>query len=154
MAEVQREFVMIKPDGVARGLVGEIIRRIEAKGLKIVALEMKTLDRETAEELYAEHKDKPFFEDLVEYVTSGPVVAMVVEGGDAVKAVRNLIGATDPVEATPGSIRGDFALDIGRNVVHAADSPEAAEREIRVVFGDDLKIHEYERCDEAWLYER
>ncbi|NPB02667.1 MAG: nucleoside-diphosphate kinase [Methanopyri archaeon] len=154
MAEVQREFVMIKPDGVARGLVGEIIRRIEAKGLKIVALEMKTLDRETAEELYAEHKDKPFFEDLVEYVTSGPVVAMVVEGGDAVKAVRNLIGATDPVEATPGSIRGDFALDIGRNVVHAADSPEAAEREIKVVFGDDLKIHEYERCDEAWLYER
>ncbi len=154
MAEVQREFVMIKPDGVARGLVGEIIRRIEAKGLKIVALEMKTLDRETAEELYAEHKDKPFFEDLVEYVTSGPVVAMVVEGGDAVKAVRNLIGATDPVEATPGSIRGDFALDIGRNVVHAADSPEAAEREIKVVFGDDLRIHEYERCDETWLYER
>ncbi len=154
MAEVQREFVMIKPDGVARGLVGEIIRRIEAKGLKVVALEMKTLDRETAEELYAEHKDKPFFEDLVEYVTSGPVVAMVVEGGDAVKAVRNLIGATDPVEATPGSIRGDFALDIGRNVVHAADSPEAAEREIKVVFGDDLRIHEYERCDETWLYER
>ncbi len=154
MAEVQREFVMIKPDGVARGLVGEIIRRIEAKGLKIVALEMKTLDRETAEELYAEHKDKPFFEDLVEYVTSGPVVVMVVEGGDAVKAVRNLIGATDPVEATPGSIRGDFALDIGRNVVHASDSPEAAEREIRIVFGDDLEVHEYERCDEAWLYER
>ncbi len=153
MSDVQREFVMIKPDGVVRGLVGEIIRRLERKGLKIVAMQMMQLDRETAEELYAEHRDKPFFEDLVEYVTSGPVVAMIVEGREAVKVVRNIIGATDPVEADLGTIRGDFAMDIGRNVVHAADSPESAEREIKVVFGEDPPIVEYERCDERWLYE-
>ncbi|WP_456483677.1 nucleoside-diphosphate kinase [Methanopyrus kandleri] len=153
MAEVQREFVMIKPDGVVRGLIGEVIRRLERKGLKIVALEMRQLDRETAEKLYEEHRDKPFFEDLIEYVTSGPVVVMIVEGREAVKVVRNIIGATDPAEAAPGTVRGDFALDIGRNVVHASDSPESAEREIEIVFGEDLPTIDYERCDEEWLYE-
>ncbi len=133
----QRTYVMIKPDGVKRGLIGEIIKRIESKGLRIVALKMLKLSREKAEELYSIHKEKPFFESLVEFVTSGPVVAMIVEGEEAVNVMRTLIGPTDGRKAPPGTIRGDFALSIQENVIHAADSVESAEREMWIVFSKD-----------------
>ncbi len=149
---MQRTFVMIKPDGVQRGLIGEIIERIEKKGLKIVGLKMIKLPKELAEKQYEEHKGKDFFEGLIKYVTSGPVVVMVVEGKNAVKAMRKLVGATDPLEATPGTIRGDFGLEIGRNIIHASDSEKSAEREIFLFFKED-EIFEYRRIDEAWLYE-
>ncbi|AEM38796.1 Nucleoside-diphosphate kinase [Pyrolobus fumarii 1A] len=134
---VQRTFVMIKPDGVKRGLIGEIIARFERKGLKIKALKMKKLTREEAEKLYDIHKGKPFFEELINFVTSAPVVGMVLEGDEAVSVVRLMIGPTDGRKAPPGTIRGDFALSIGENVIHASDSPERAEYEIKVFFKDD-----------------
>jgi len=149
---VERTFVMIKPDAVQRGLVGEIISRLEKKGLKIVAMKMINVSRELAERHYAEHREKPFFESLVSYITSAPVVAMVVEGKNAVKVVRTLVGATNPQEALPGTIRGDFGMDIGRNVIHASDSLESAEREISLFFKPE-EIVEYKRIDEDWLYE-
>ncbi len=134
---VQRTFVMIKPDGVRRRLVGEIIRRFESKGLKIVALKMIKLSREKAEELYAVHKGKHFFKDLIEFVTSGPVVAMVLEGDEAVSVVRTMIGPTDGRKAPPGTIRGDFALSVQENIIHAADSVETAIREMKIIFKDE-----------------
>ena len=143
---------MIKPDAVQRGLIGEIISRLERKGLKIVAMKMLNVSRELAERHYAEHREKPFFESLVSYITSAPVVAMVVEGKNAVKVVRTLVGATNPQEALPGTIRGDFGMDIGRNVIHASDSLESAEREISLFFKPE-EIVEYKRIDEDWLYE-
>jgi len=149
---VERTFVMIKPDGVQRGLVGEVISRIEKKGLKIVAMKMLWIEEDLAREHYTEHSEKPFFQALVDYITSGPVVAMVVEGKEAVKVVRTLVGATNPVEALPGTIRGDFGMDIGRNVVHASDSLESAEREISLFFSAD-EIVEYSKSGEEWLYE-
>ncbi len=149
---MERTFVMIKPDAVQRGLIGEIISRLERKGLKIVAMKMLNVDRDLAERHYAEHRDKPFFQSLVDYITSGPVVAMVVEGKNAVKVVRTLVGATNPQEALPGTIRGDFGMDIGRNVIHASDSLESAEREISLFFKPE-EIIEYRRIDEDWLYE-
>lgn len=130
----ERTFVMIKPDGVRRGLIGEIINRFERRGLKIVALKMIKMDRKTAELLYEEHKGKSFFEDLINYVTSGPVVCMVIEGEDAVQVVRRMIGNTDPKEAPPGTIRGDFALSKSENVIHASDSLEKAKREMSIFF--------------------
>lgn len=131
---MERTFVMIKPDAVQRGLVGEIIRRFEAKGLRIVALKMVRLSREAAEKHYEVHRGKHFFESLVEFVCSGPVVAMVLEGREAVRVVRQLVGPTDPAAALPGTIRGDFGIELTRNLVHAADSPEAAERECALFF--------------------
>ncbi len=131
---VERTFVMIKPDGVRRGLIGEVISRFERKGLKIVALKMLHMTREQAEELYSVHRDKPFFNDLVEFVTSGPVVVMIVEGESAISVVRTLIGPTDGRKAPPGTIRGDFALSIQENIVHASDSPESFEREHKIFF--------------------
>jgi nucleoside-diphosphate kinase len=134
---VEKTFVMIKPDAVRRGLIGEIVSRFERKGLKIKALKMVKLSRERAEQLYSVHRDKPFFNDLVEFVTSGPVVAMVLEGDSAISVVRLLIGSTDARKAAPGTIRGDFALDIQENVVHASDSHESFEREYRVFFSPE-----------------
>jgi nucleoside-diphosphate kinase len=131
----ERTLVLIKPDGVRRGLVGEVIARIERKGLVIRDLHMRTLDTQTAQEHYAEHTDKPFFGELVTFITSGPLVAMAVEGADAVKAVRALMGATNPIDAAPGSIRGDFATVITENIVHGSDSPASAERELKLFFG-------------------
>jgi nucleoside-diphosphate kinase len=131
-----RTLVLVKPDGVARGLVGEVIGRLEQKGLRLVALQLLTLDRDTATRHYAEHEGKPFFAGLVEFITGGPLVALVAEGPRAVEAVRGLMGATDPVQAAPGSIRGDFALEIGENIVHGSDSPESAAREIGLFFPD------------------
>ena len=130
----ERTLVLIKPDGVRRGLIGTVIERVERKGLRIVALELRTLDRETASTHYAEHVGKPFFEPVVDFITSGPLVALVAEGPRAIQAFRGLAGATDPVAATPGTIRGDHALEIGENVVHGSDSPESAQREIKIFF--------------------
>jgi nucleoside-diphosphate kinase len=131
----ERSLVLVKPDGVARGLVGEVIARIERKGLRLVALQLRTVDRALAVQHYAEHDGKPFFESLLEFITSGPVVAAVVEGPRAVAAFRQLAGGTDPVEkAAPGSIRADFALETQSNLVHGSDSPESAVREIKLWF--------------------
>ncbi|MDX6215301.1 MAG: nucleoside-diphosphate kinase [Frankiales bacterium] len=130
----ERTLVLVKPDGVRRGLAGEIISRLERKGLTLVALELRTLDRSVAEEHYGEHKERPFFGELVDFITGGPLVALVVEGPNAVAGTRRLMGVTNPVEATPGSIRGDYALEIGQNLVHGSDSPESAAREIGIFF--------------------
>lgn len=150
---LEKTFVMVKPDGVQRGLIGEIISRLERKGFKIVALKMLKISRELAENHYAEHKAKPFFSSLISYITSAPVVAMVVEGNNAVKVVRKLVGATNPAEAEPGTIRGDFGLDLGRNVVHASDSIASAEREIRLFFKEE-EILSYKRENDVWVYEK
>ncbi len=131
----ERTLVLVKPDGVARKLVGEVVSRIERKGLDLVALDLRTVDRELAAQHYAEHDDKPFFEELLTFITSGPVLAAVVEGPRAIAAWRQIAGGTDPVEkATPGSIRGDLALETGSNLVHGSDSPESADREIKLWF--------------------
>lgn len=132
---MERTFVMIKPDGVRRNLVGECIGRFEARGLKLVELKLLTPSRELAEEHYGAHRGKGFFDGVVSFITSGPVVAMVLEGPNAIAAVRQMVGATRPLEAAPGSIRGDFALDVGENIVHASDAPETAEQEIALWFG-------------------
>ena len=132
----ERTLILVKPDAFARGLTGEIIARFERKGLRIAALQHMTLDAATAQEHYAEHEGKPFFGELVEFITSGPLVAMVLEGHEAVKAARQVIGATNPLEAAPGSIRGDFAVEVGQNMVHGSDSPESAEREAKLFFPD------------------
>ena len=131
-----KTFFMIKPDGVQRNLVGEIISRVEAKGFTITKIKMITISKELAEQHYGEHKDKPFFSDLVSFITSGPVVAMQVEGENVVLQIRNLMGATNPSESTPGSIRGDLATELDKNVVHGSDSDESAERELSLFFGN------------------
>jgi nucleoside-diphosphate kinase len=130
----ERTLVLVKPDGVARGLVGEVVSRLEAKGLRLVAAELRTLTAEVAETHYAEHRERPFFASLVEFITSGPLMALVVEGPRAIEAFRALAGATDPVKAAPGTIRGDFALEVQSNIVHGSDSPESAAREIALFF--------------------
>ena len=129
-----KTFFMIKPDGVQRNLVGEIISRVEAKGFSITKIKMMTISQELAEKHYEEHKDKSFFSDLVSFITSGPVVAMQVEGENVVYQIRNLMGATNPSESTPGSIRGDLATELDKNVVHGSDSDESAERELSLFF--------------------
>jgi nucleoside-diphosphate kinase len=130
----EKTLILVKPDGVARGLIGEVISRIERKGYRIEALELRTLERATAEEHYAEHTERPFFGELVSFITSGALVAMCVSGPDAVAGMRSIMGATNPIEATPGSIRGDFATVIGENLVHGSDSAESAERELKIFF--------------------
>jgi len=133
---MDRTLILVKPDAFARGLTGEILARFERKGLEIVALRGLTVTRELAEQHYAEHSQRPFFGELVEFITSGPIVAMVLAGENAVKAARQVIGATDPLEAATGSIRGDFATEMGRNMVHGSDSPESAAREAALFFPD------------------
>jgi nucleoside-diphosphate kinase len=130
----ERTLILVKPDGVERNIIGDVISRIERKGLKVVALELRTIDADTAYAHYAEHAEKPFFGDLVQFITSGPVVALVAEGERAIEAFRALAGATDPVKALPGTIRGDYALAVAQNIVHGSDSPESAEREIKIFF--------------------
>jgi nucleoside-diphosphate kinase len=130
----ERTLVLVKPDGVARGLVGEVISRLEAKGLRLVAAELRTLTAEIAQTHYAEHAERPFFASLVEFITGGPLMALVAEGPRAVEAFRALAGATDPVKAAPGTIRGDFALEVQANIVHGSDSAESAAREIALFF--------------------
>jgi len=133
---MDRTLILVKPDAVARGLTGEIITRFERKGLKLTAMQLRTLDEDTAGRHYADHQGKPFFRGLIEFITSGPIVAMIIEGENAVEAGRQIIGVTDPVQAAPGSIRADFATVMRRNLVHGSDSPESAEREIEIYFGE------------------
>ena len=133
---MDRTLILVKPDAFARSLTGEIIARFERKGLRLLALRQLVLDRELAERHYAEHAERPFFGELVDFITSGPLVAMVLEGVDAVKAARQVIGATNPLEAAPGSIRGDLAIEMGRNMVHGSDSPASAAREAALFFGE------------------
>lgn len=130
----ERTLVLVKPDGVARGLVGDVLARIEHRGYKLVAAELRTLDEATAKAHYGEHEGKPFFGELVEFITSGPLLAAVVEGPGAISAWRTMMGATNPVDAAPGTIRGDFATEMSHNVAHGSDSPESAEREISLFF--------------------
>jgi nucleoside-diphosphate kinase len=133
--DVQQTLIMVKPDGISRGLIGEVISRIEAKGYQIREMKLFTIDQELAREHYAEHAEKPFFGELVSFITSGPVVAMLVEGDDAVAGMRQIMGATNPLDAAPGSIRGDLASNLTENIVHGSDSPESAERELKLLFG-------------------
>ena len=153
MADAERTFVMVKPDGVQRGLIGEIVSRFEDRGLKLVAGKLMRIDDDLAREHYAEHVDKPFFDDLAGFITSGPVFAMVWEGQEAIAQVRTMMGETDPADSAPGTIRGDFGLDLGRNVIHGSDTEDgSAEREIGLFF-DDGELLDYDRIDEPWLYE-
>jgi len=133
---MERTLILVKPDAFARNLTGEIIARFERKGLSLVALQLLTMTRELAERHYAEHEGKSFFEELVEFITSGPLVAMVLEGEQAVDAARQVIGATNPLQASPGSIRGDYAISVGQNMVHGSDSPESSAREVALFFPD------------------
>ncbi len=148
---MERTLVLVKPDGVQRGLVGEVISRLERRGYRLAAMKLLAISRSQAEKHYAEHRGKDFFEDLVQYITSGPVVAMVVEGANAVAGVRQMMGATDPQKSAPGTIRGDLGLDISRNVVHGSDSLASAEREINLYF-DASEICQYTRDVEKWIY--
>jgi len=148
---VERTFIILKPDAVQRGLVGEIIGRFERRGLKIVAMKFMQVSEELAQQHYAVHAQRPFFKGLISYIISAPVVAMVVEGTNAIVAVRNTVGATKPAEATPGTIRADFGLEIGRNLVHASDGPETAASEIAMWFGQDLV--DWKRANDSWIFE-
>ena len=149
---MQRSLVLLKPDTVQRGLVGEIVSRLERRGLKIVAMKLMTISRELANRHYDAHVGKPFFEGLVDFITSGPVVAMVLEGAAAVSLVRSTMGATDPRDSGPGTVRGDLAISIGRNLIHGSDSEEAAVREIDLFFSAD-ELVDYGRDTERWITE-
>eukprot|EP00818_Percolomonas_sp_WS_P010163 CAMPEP_0117448228 /NCGR_PEP_ID=MMETSP0759-20121206/7290_1 /TAXON_ID=63605 /ORGANISM="Percolomonas cosmopolitus, Strain WS" /LENGTH=149 /DNA_ID=CAMNT_0005240603 /DNA_START=32 /DNA_END=481 /DNA_ORIENTATION=+ len=149
---MERTFVAIKPDAVQRGLVGEILARYEKKGIKIAAAKFFTPTKEIAQKHYEEHSQRPFFAGLVEFITSGPVLALVLEGKNVIKTVRNVNGATNPVDATPGTIRGDLCMEVGRNIVHASDALETAQREIALWFKDE-EIVSYKQTAETHVYE-
>ncbi len=148
----ERTFVLLKPDAIQRNLAGEVIGRFERRGLKLVGMKFMRVPRSLAEAYYGEHKGKAFYQPLIAYVTSAPVVAMVWEGDNAIAVVRKMMGKTNSAEAEPGTIRGDFALSIGRNVIHGSDGPESAKREIGLFFKAD-ELYDYKRIDEAWLRE-
>ena len=148
----QRTFTMLKPDAVKRRLTGEILSRFEKRGMKVIAAKTLMISEDLAKTHYGEHSDKPFFDDLVSYITSGPVFAMVLEADDVIAQVRQMVGATNPKEAAVGTIRGDYAIDLGRNVVHASDSEESAEREISLFF-DESEFCDYVLPDEDIIYE-
>lgn len=150
---MERTFVMVKPDGVQRGLIGEIVARLERRGLKLSAARFMAVSLSLAEEHYAVHKGKPFYEGLINYITSAPVMAMVWEGPNAVAAVRQTMGATRPTEAAPGTIRHDFGLEVGRNLTHASDSPENAEKEIALWFKPEELIS-WGRSNDPWIFEK
>lgn len=149
---MERTFIAVKPDGVQRGIVGEIIRRFETKGFTLVGLKLLQVSRELAEQHYDVHKERPFFPGLVEFITSGPVVAMVWEGDGVIASARKLIGATNPLNAEPGTIRGDFGVSIGRNLIHGSDAPETAQREIGLWFKDE-ELVSWQPVQTPWLYE-
>ncbi len=149
---MERTFLAIKPDGVQRSLVGTIISRLEAKGFTLVGLKLSKVSRDLAEQHYAEHKEKPFFPGLVNFITSGPVVAMVWEGKGVIASARKLIGATNPLNSEPGTLRGDFGIDIGRNIIHGSDAPETAVREISLWFKDE-ELTSWEPSLSSWIYE-
>ena len=149
---MKRTLVLVKPDGVQRGLVGAIVARLERRGLKLIGLKMMRISTDVAARHYAEHRGKPFFDGLIAFITSGPVVAMIWEGREAVTVVRSLMGATDPLKASPGTIRGDLALDLGMNLIHGSDSPGRAETEIALFF-EGRELHEYDRTADRWIRE-
>jgi len=149
---MERTFLAVKPDGVQRGLVGEIIRRFENKGFKLVGLKFMQLPRETAERHYGEHQGKPFFGGLVDFITSGPIVAMAWEGKNVIATARAMMGATNPANAASGTVRGDFASDIGRNIIHGSDAPESAERELGIFFKPE-ELVSWNRANDTWIVE-
>ena len=148
----ERTFAMLKPDAVQRGVIGEIITRFECRGLKIIAMKMMRIDPALAERHYAEHIGKGFYPGLVQFITAGPVVPMVLEGKNAISMVRTMMGATDPQKSAPGTIRGDFAIDLGRNIIHGSDGPESAKREIGLFFSD-AEMQTYTRAEDSWVNE-
>jgi nucleoside-diphosphate kinase len=149
---IQKSFVMMKPDAVQRRLMGKILSRFEEKGLQIVACKLIHIDEDLAKTHYGEHAEKPFFPSLVEYITSSPSLAMVIQGEEAITTIRKIVGATNPLEADLGTIRGDFGMDTGRNIIHASDAPESAEREINLFFNED-EICDYQIVDNDLIYE-
>ena len=149
---MNKTLALVKPDGVQRGLSGEIISRIEKKGLKIVGMKMIRMDGELAKLHYADHVEKPFFPTLMDFITSGPIIALALEGPNCVQALRNLMGSTNPNEATPGSIRGDLGLSVGNNLIHGADSDESAKRELGIFFNEN-ELFKYERSIDGWIIE-
>ncbi|WP_040928140.1 nucleoside-diphosphate kinase [Nosocomiicoccus massiliensis] len=148
---MERTFLMIKPDGVQRNLIGPIVERLENKGFKIVGAKLMQVSDELAKTHYGEHSEKPFFGELVDFITSGPVFAMVLEGENIISTARLVVGATNPQEATPGTIRGDFGLTVGKNIIHGSDSPESAEREINLFF-DESELIDYSLINKDWIY--
>jgi nucleoside-diphosphate kinase len=150
---VERTLVLVKPDGVQRGLIGEAIARFERRGLRLVGAKFMQVSRELAKAHYAEHEGKPFYDGLISYITSAPVMAMVWEGPNAVAAVRQTVGSTKPVEAAPGTIRHDFALEVGRNLIHASDKPETGERETALWFEKE-ELVEWSRAVDVWVFEK
>lgn len=149
---MERSLVLVKPDGVQRGLIGEVVLRLERRGLRLVAAKFIWVSRNLAEQHYAEHKGKPFYDGLIEYITSSPVMAMAWESPDAVAAIRQTMGSTKPTEAAPGSLRHDFGLQIGRNLTHASDKPETGEREVKLWF-NDKELVEWKRDVDRWVFE-
>ncbi len=149
---MEKTFLMVKPDGVQRGLTGEIASRFERKGFKLVAAKLMSISEELATTHYQEHQDKPFFKNLVDFITSGPVFAMVWEGEGVIATARQMMGETNPQEALPGTIRGDYGLVVGKNVIHGSDSPESAEREINLFFKQE-ELVDYNKDNDKWLYE-
>ncbi len=148
---MEKTFLMVKPDGVQRNLVGEIITRFEQKGFKLVGAKLMQISEDLAKEHYGEHKERPFFNDLVNFITSGPVFAMVWEGENVIKTARKMMGETNPADAAPGTIRGDYGLTIDKNVIHGSDAPESAEREINLFF-DEAQLLTYTKQDYEWIY--
>ena len=149
---MERTLVIVKPDGVQRGLIGPLLSRLEARGLKIVGLKLVQVSQDLAARHYAEHEGKPFYPGLLKYITSAPVIVACVEGTSAVQMVRNTVGATNPLNAAPVTLRGDLALDIGRNLIHASDAPATAERELALWF-QDAELVSYERATDRWIFE-
>ncbi|PWA12373.1 nucleoside-diphosphate kinase [Pueribacillus theae] len=147
---MEKTFLMVKPDGVQRNLVGEIVSRFEKKGYKLVGAKLMVISQELAEQHYDEHKERPFFGELVDFITSGPVFAMVWEGDNVIAAARKMMGATNPLEADIGTIRGDFGIQVGMNIIHGSDSPESAEREINLFFNEN-EINDYEKTISKWI---
>ncbi|SDQ54469.1 nucleoside-diphosphate kinase [Virgibacillus salinus] len=148
---MEKTFLMVKPDGVQRNLVGEIINRFESKGFKLVGAKLMNISNDLAENHYGEHKERPFFGELVQFITSGPVFAMVWEGENVISIARDMMGKTNPLEAASGTVRGDFAMTVGKNIIHGSDSPESAEREINLFFNEN-DVLSYSKQDSAWIY--
>ncbi|HEX6290848.1 MAG TPA: nucleoside-diphosphate kinase [Herpetosiphonaceae bacterium] len=150
---MERSLVILKPDAVQRGLVGPILTRLEQRGLKIIGMKLMRIDEQLARTHYAEHEGKGFFNDLVSYITSGPVVVLVIAGENVIEMVRSIVGATNPVKSAPGTIRGDFAVSIGRNLIHASDKPESGEREVKNFFQESDLLQDFSRSVDPWIFE-
>ncbi|AUJ26407.1 nucleoside-diphosphate kinase [Virgibacillus dokdonensis] len=148
---MEKTFLMVKPDGVQRNLIGDIIRRFEAKGFKLVGAKLMTISAQLAEQHYAEHKERPFFGELVDFITSGPAFAMAWEGENVIATAREMMGKTNPIEALPGTIRGDYGMTVGKNIIHGSDSVESAKRELSLFFKDEELI-DYSKQDAIWIY--